>query len=305
MLKILTENNKYKNNKYHEEYQYINLIHQILDNGQYENGRNGVTKSIFGAAMHFSLENNRIPILTTKKVAWKTCLRELLWFIEGSTSNKKLNDKNVHIWDANSTREFLDLNGLKDNQEGDLGPIYGFQWRHFNADYKTCNDDYNNCGIDQLAEVINTLKDPKLRNSRRMIISAWNPCQLNKMALPPCHVLMQFNVTNNNKLSCSMYQRSNDEACGTPFNIASYSILTHLLAKHCGLEPYEFVYFKGNCHIYQEHLEKIKDQIIREPYEFPTLEIKNIYENITDYKDIDFVLHDYNYHESIKYQMIA
>lgn len=305
MLKILTENNKYKNNKYHEEYQYINLIQQILDNGHYENGRNGITKSIFGAAMHFSLENNKIPILTTKKVAWKTCLRELLWFIQGSTSNKKLNDKNVHIWDANSTREFLDLNGLKDNEEGDLGPIYGFQWRHFNAEYKTCNDDYNNCGIDQLAEVINTLKDPKLRNSRRMIISAWNPCQLNKMALPPCHVLMQFNITDNNKLSCSMYQRSNDEACGTPFNIASYSFLTHLLAKHCDLEPYEFVYFKGNCHIYEEHLEKIKEQIIREPYEFPTLEIKNVYENITDYKESDFILHNYNYHEPIKYQMVA
>lgn len=305
MLKILTENNKYKNNKYHEEYQYINLIQQILDNGHYENGRNGITKSIFGAAMHFSLENNKIPILTTKKVAWKTCLRELIWFIQGLTSNKKLNDKNVHIWDANSTREFLDLNGLKDNEEGDLGPIYGFQWRHFNAEYKTCNNDYNNCGIDQLAEVINTLKDPKLRNSRRMIISAWNPCQLNKMALPPCHVLMQFNITDNNKLSCSMYQRSNDEACGTPFNIASYSFLTHLLAKHCDLEPYEFVYFKGNCHIYEEHLEKIKEQIIKEPYNFPTLEIKNVYENITDYKDTDFVLHDYNYHESIKYQMIA
>lgn len=305
MLKILTENNKYKNNKYHEEYQYINLIQQILDNGQYEKGRNGITKSIFGAAMHFSLENNKIPILTTKKVAWKTCLRELLWFIEGSTSNKKLNDKNVHIWDANSTREFLDLNGLKDNEEGDLGPIYGFQWRHFNAEYKTCNDDYSNCGIDQLAEVINTLKDPKLRNSRRMIISAWNPCQLNKMALPPCHVLMQFNITDNNKLSCSMYQRSNDEACGTPFNIASYSILTHLLAKHCNLEPYEFVYFKGNCHIYEEHLEKIEEQIIREPYNFPTLEIKNVYEKITDYKENDFVLHNYNYHEPIKYQMVA
>jgi thymidylate synthase len=305
MLKILTENNKYKNNKYHEEYQYINLIQQILDNGHYENGRNGITKSIFGAAMHFSLENNKIPILTTKKVAWKTCLRELIWFIQGSTSNKKLNDKNVHIWDANSTREFLDLNGLKDNEEGDLGPIYGFQWRHFNAEYKTCNDDYNNCGIDQLTEVINTLKDPKLRNSRRMIISAWNPCQLNKMALPPCHVLMQFNITDNNKLSCSMYQRSNDEACGTPFNIASYSFLTHLLAKHCNLEPYEFVYFKGNCHIYEEHLEKIKEQIIREPYEFPTLEIKNVYENIINYKETDFVLHDYNYRELIKYQMIA
>jgi thymidylate synthase len=159
--------------------------------------------------------------------------------------------------------------------------------------------------IDQLKEVINTLKDPELRNSRRMIISAWNPCQLNSMALPPCHIMMQFNVTNNNKLSCSMYQRSNDEACGTCFNIASYSFLTHLLAIHCDLEPYEFIYFKGNCHIYEEHISNIKIQLQRQPYEFPTLKILNKRENIEDYNIADFKVCNYKYHEPLEYKMVA
>ena len=257
MLTRACESLKYRNSSYHEENQYLNLLDDILANNTEFIGRNGKTLSVYGSAMRFSLENNKIPLITTKKVAWKTCLRELLWFIKGSTNNSILKEHNVHIWDANGSREFLDSRGLYNNDIDDLGPIYGFQWRHFNADYKSCNDDYTNKGIDQLADVINTLKDPKLRNSRRMIISAWNPCQLDKMALPPCHIMMQFNVTNDNKLSCSMYQRSNDEACGTCFNIASYSFLTHLLAKHCDLEPYEFIYYKGNCHIYEEHISTI------------------------------------------------
>jgi thymidylate synthase len=137
-----------------------------------------------------------------------------------------------------------------------------------------------------------------------MVITAWNPCQLDIMALPPCHIMMQFNVTNNTKLSCSMYQRSNDEACGTCFNIASYCFLTHLLAKHCDLEPYEFLYYKGNCHIYKEHVDNIKLQLTREPYEFPTLEIINKRENIEDYCEEDFIIHNYKHHEPIKYVMV-
>ena len=305
MLKVLCDNNKIKNNKFHEENQYLNLLKQIIDNGTWETGRNGRVLSIYGAAMHFSLENNKIPLLTSKKVAWKTCLRELLWFISGNTSNKVLNEKNVHIWDGNSSRDFLDSRKLYHLEENDLGPIYGFQWRHFNANYSNCNDNYENKGIDQLQDVINTLKDPHQRTSRRMIISAWNPCQINEMALPPCHILMQFNVIDNDKLSCSMYQRSNDEACGTPFNILSYSILTHLIAKHCGLKAYEFLYFKGNCHIYEEHLENIKIQMVREPYEFPEIEILNIYDDICKYKECDFKINNYIHHESLIYKMVA
>ena len=303
MLKRCCEANKYRHNKYNEENQYLNLLDDILSSHNNQEGRNGNTLSIFGSTMHFSLEHNKMPIMTTKKVAWKTCLRELLWFIKGDTNNKHLKEKNVHIWDENGSRQFLDGRGLTKFMEDDLGPIYGFQWRHYNAKYNDCNSDYSNKGIDQLKEVIECLKDPEKRNSRRMIITAWNPCQLDIMALPPCHIFMQFNVTNNTKLSCAMYQRSNDEACGTCFNIASYCFLTHLLAKHCDLEPYEFLYYKGNCHIYEEHIDNIKVQVLREPFEFPTLEIINKREHIEDYVEADFVVSNYKHHDAIKYTM--
>ena len=313
MLKVYSKmNNKkrYTNEDHeehedHEEYQYLNLLHDILEHGVMEKGRNGNTKSIFGSAMYFSLENGKIPILTTKKTAWKTCLKELLWFIRGDTNNEHLQRDGVHIWDSNGSREFLDSRGLSNNRVGDLGPIYGHQWRHFNADYKTCDEDYNGQGVDQLQEIIDTLKNPETRTSRRMVMTAWNPCKLNEMALPPCHILCQFNVTDGNKLSCAMTQRSNDECCGTPFNIASYSFLTHLIAKHSGLEAYEFVYFKGNSHIYEEHIEGAKLQLKREPYPFPTISIKQVRENINDYQVEDFEIHNYEHHPPIKFQMVA
>ena len=288
-----------------EELQYINLIKDILERGTWEEGRNGKIKSIFGNMMRFSLKDGKIPILTTKKTAWKTCLKELLWFIRGKTNNKLLQDQGVHIWDANSTREFLDSRGLQHYDVNELGPIYGHQWRHFNAKWQGDGHDYSGEGVDQLQQIIDALKDPSQRTSRRMIMTAWNPCQLDDMALPPCHVLCQFNVHNGNQLSCAMYQRSNDECCGTPINIASYSFLTHLLAKHCGLQAYEFVYFKGNCHIYEDHIEGAKIQIQREPYPFPTVSIKQVRENINDYQVDDFILENYQHHESIKFKMVA
>lgn len=306
----------------HEEYQYLHLLQNILDNGTWEEGRNGKTKAIFGESMRFSLTEGKIPILTTKKTAWKTCLKELLWFIRGETDNKILKSQGVHIWDANGSREFLDSRGLRKYEEDELGPIYGRQWRHFNKPYVTnkqrelssfknysaWSDDgwiKEDQGVDQLQQIIDALKDPLQRTSRRLIMTAWNPSQLDEMALPPCHILCQFNVHDGNKLSCSMYQRSNDECCGTPINIASYSFLTHLLAKHCGLEAYEFVYFKGNCHIYEDHVEGAKIQIQREPYPFPTVSIKQVRENINDYQVEDFELHNYQHHPQIKFQMVA
>lgn len=290
--------------KNEEEYQYLNLIKNIIDNGTWEEGRNGKTKSIFGNMMRFSLRDGKIPILTTKKTAWKTCLKELLWFIRGKTNNNLLKEQGVHIWDGNSTPEFLKSRGLSHYSDGELGPIYGHQWRHFNAKWEG-DEDYTGEGVDQLQQIIDVLKDPKQRTSRRLIMTAWNPCQLNDMALPPCHVMCQFNVHNGNKLSCAMFQRSNDEACGTSFNIASYSFLTHLLAKHCGLEAYEFVYFKGNCHIYEEHIDGLKLQITREPFPFPTVLIKQVRDNINDYQVDDFILENYQHHEPIKFQMVA
>ena len=288
-----------------EEYQYLNLIQNILDNGSWETGRNGRTKSIFGHSMRFSLADGKIPILTTKKTAWKTCLKELLWFIRGETDNKLLQEQNVHIWDGNSSREFLDSRGLYTTREGLIGSGYGFQWRHFNAPYDNKTGKPLEKGIDQLQQIIDQLKDPSQRSSRRLIMTAWNPCQLDDMALPPCHIMCQFNVHDGNKLSCSLYQRSCDFFLGIPINIASYSFLTHLLAKHCGLEAYEFIHFMGNVHLYENAIDACKLQIERQPYPFPTLNIKEVRENINDYQVEDFVVTGYQSHEAIKVAMVA
>ena len=303
MLKKSLESIKWKNNKYHEENQYLNLINDILDTNSEFNGRNGKTLSVFGSAMHFNLENNIVPFLTTKKLAWKTCLKELLWFISGNTSNKVLNEQNVHIWDGNSSREFLDSRNLFDREENDLGPIYGFQWRHFNAEYEKSDTNYRGKGIDQLNDIIMQLRDPEKRNSRRLVMSAWNPCQLDEMALPPCHILCQFNVTDNNKLSCSLYQRSGDVGLGVPFNIASYAMLTHLIAHHTNMVAYEFIYYLGNAHIYDDHIEGLKSQLMREPKRFPELTINKKHENIEEYKVDDFKIINYEYYENIKLEM--
>ncbi len=302
MLKRILNNNMIINDKKHEENQYINLINDILNENKKFCGRNGSTYAIFGTIMHFSLENNKIPFLTTKKLAWKTCLKELLFFIRGDTDNNILNDQGVHIWDGNSDPEYLKTRNL-DYINGELGPIYGFQWRHYNAEYNDCKTDYSGCGIDQLQDIINTLKDPNKRNSRRLILTAWNPCQLDKMALPPCHVLCQFNITDNNKLSCHLYQRSGDVGLGVPFNIASYSMLTYILARHCDLEPYEFIYSLGNAHIYDDHVDGLKELITRTPYEFPDFKVLNRHENINDYVIDDFELTNYNFNNIINLNM--
>lgn len=290
----------------HEEHQYLDLIRDIIDHGYMEPGRNGNTLVKFGHSMRFSLRDGTIPILTTKRVAWKACFEELFWFIRGSTSNHELIDKNVHIWDANGSREFLDSRGLYFLEENDLGPIYGFQWRHFNADYTNCHKCYQGEGIDQIAEIIQNLKNPTTRSSRRLIMTAWNPCQLNYMALPPCHVMAQFHVRDGRYLSCALYQRSGDVGLGVPFNIASYSLLTHLLARHCGLEADEFVHFLGNCHIYEQHIEPLKTQLIREPKEFPKIKIAIQRENIEDYSLEDIVWETkYDSWGTIKMAMVA
>ena len=309
-----------KNKREHEEYQYLNLVQNIIENGTWEEGRNGKTKSIFGNMMRFSLKEGQIPILTTKKTAWKTCLKELLWFVRGETDNHLLQEQGVHIWDGNTSREFLDSRGLNLMREGLIGPGYGYQWRYYNANYNCFTgkrlldmgddkdifrDRIEFKGIDQLQQIIDQLKNPETRNSRRHIMTAWNPCQLNKMALPPCHILCQFNVHNGNQLSCAMYQRSADVGLGVSFNIASYSFLTHLLAKHCGLEAYEFVYFTGNCHLYEEHVEPMKEVLNREPYEFPRVSIGVCRENINDYQVDDFAVSGYKSHELIKMKMVA
>lgn len=248
----------------------------------------------------YSLQNGVLPLFTTKRVFWRGIAEELLWFIRGSTDAKDLADKNIHIWDANGSRDFLDKQGLYHREEGDLGPVYGFQWRHFGAEYKDCHTDYTGQGVDQLAGVINKIKtDP---NDRRIIMSAWNPPDIPKMALPPCHAFVQFYVANG-KLSCLLYQRAADMGLGVPFNVASYSLLTHLIARVTGLEPEHFVHSTGDTHVYLNHIEPLQEQLKREPREFPKLVIKRQVENIEDFKYEDFELVGYKPHPKIDLKM--
>lgn len=296
---------------FHEEDQYLLLIKKILNSNSVKKGRNGNTLSIFGQNMRFSLKNQIIPFITTKRLAWKTCLKELLWFIKGSTSNTILKQQNVKIWNGNASREFLDSRGLKHREVDDLGPVYGFQWRNFNGSY-TSHNNFEKNGIDQLQNVIDALKNNDLDNgkenkySRRLIVSAWNPCQLNEMALPPCHLLFQFYVNGDDELSCSLYQRSGDIGLGIPFNIASYAMFTYLIAHHCGLKLGEFVHNIGDCHIYEEHIDALKEQINRKPLKFPTIKILGEpKESINDYVFDDFEINDYNYHKKINMKMVV
>nr|XP_023022747.1 thymidylate synthase [Leptinotarsa decemlineata] len=285
----------------HEEFQYLNHIKNIIEKGVKRSDRTGVgTFSIFGAQMRYSLRNEIFPLLTTKRVFWRGVVEELLWFIRGSTNAFELSDKKVHIWDANSTRQFLDSVGLKDREEGDLGPIYGFQWRHFGAEYKGMHADYKNKGIDQLAHVINTIKTRP--NDRRIIMCAWNPIDIPEMALPPCHCLVQFFV-GNDELSCQLYQRSADMGLGVPFNIASYALLTYMIAHVTGLKPGEFIHTLGDSHVYLNHIDALQEQLKREPRPFPKLRIKRTVEDIESFTADDFELIGYNPHPKLSMPM--
>lgn len=289
----------------HDEEQYLELIRHILEEGRFCEGRNGTTKGVVGAAMRFDLKDAVVPILTTKRVAHKTCLKELLWFISGSTDNARLQAQGVKIWNGNASRAYLDSVGMSHRKENDLGPVYGHQWRHFNAPYTSCEEDYEGQGVDQLAWIIEQLQDPTTRHSRRLVMSAWNPCQLEEMALPPCHVLVQFHVQPHDRLSCSLYQRSADVGLGVPFNIASYALLTHLVAHHCDLEPDSFCYHLGDCHIYEDHLNSLEEQATRTPLPFPTVRILTKRERLEDYVVEDFVVEQYESYPPVLMEMRA
>lgn len=252
-----------------EEKQYLDLIKDIIEKGTTKSNRTGIdTRMLFGHMSRYSLRGGKIPLLTTKRVFWRGVVEELLWFLRGETSSKLLSDKGVKIWNGNGSREFLDSRGFKDREEGDLGPIYGFQWRHYNAKYVDSHTNYEGEGIDQIKQIIHTLKtDP---DSRRIILTAWNPTAIDQMPLPPCHVMAIFNVING-ELNCMVTQRSADVGLGVPFNIASYSLLTHILAHVCNLKLGELVYTTADTHIYVNHIEPLKEQLTRIPKEFPTL----------------------------------
>lgn len=240
------------------------------------------------------------PLLTTKRVFWRGVAEELLWFIKGSTNGKELSEKGVHIWDANGSRQFLDNLGFTGREEGDLGPVYGFQWRHFGAEYKDMHTDYTGQGVDQLQDVIDKIKNNP--TDRRIIMSAWNPKDLPQMALPPCHAFVQFYVANG-ELSCQLYQRSADMGLGVPFNIASYALLTYMIAHITDLKPGDFVHTIGDAHVYVNHFDALKEQMKREPRPFPSLVIKRKVEKIDDFKMEDFEIKNYNPHPKISMKM--
>ena len=268
--------------------QYLDLLQYILDHGHQKGDRTGTgTISVFGYQMRFDLSEG-FPLVTTKKVHLKSIIHELLWLLSGDTNIKYLHDNKVSIWD-----EWAD-------PKGDLGPVYGAQWRN-----------WNNEGIDQIAEVVKSIKENP--NSRRHIVTAWNPSVLpdehekdfaanvaaGKAALPPCHAFFQFYVADG-KLSCQLYQRSADVFLGVPFNIASYALLTMMVAQVCGLEPGDFVHTIGDAHIYLNHIEQIKLQLTREPYPLPTMKINPDVKNIADFHYEDFQLEGYQAHPHIK-----
>ncbi len=306
-LCIDTKSESVEIDKSHEEYKYLDALNDIMSTGNIRKSRNSDTISKFGVDLRFNISKS-FPLLTTKKVYWNGVIKELLWFLNAETDSIKLSNNKVRIWDGNSSREFLDSIGLTNNREGDCGPIYGYQWRHFNAPYKTCDDDYTGQGVDQLQNIIDLINnDP---TSRRMIMSAWNPCQLEEMCLPPCHVMYQFYVhvdcDGEKHLSCSMYQRSGDMFLGIPFNIASTSLLTYMIAHHTNCIPHEITIKIGDAHIYKDHVEAVVTQLKRTPIEFPQLNILcPVKDNITDYTIDDFKIENYNPAPTIKAKMIA
>lgn len=294
------------------EQQYLDLLVDIIENGSYKNDRTGTgTYSLFGRQIRFNLQEG-FPLLTTKKVFLKGIIHELLWFLQGSSNIKYLVDNNVHIWDAWPYRFYVEsrkndgkkaltqqefIENIKKDSEfakkwGELGPVYGVQWRHWKTP--------EGAEIDQIAKLIQDIQTNP--DSRRLIVNAWNVADIDKMAragLPPCHTMFQFYVVDG-KLSCQLYQRSADVFLGVPFNIASYSLLLIMIAQVTGLEPYEFVHTFGDVHIYKNHIDQVKEQLSREIRPFPTMILNPKIHSIFDFSFEDFELKNYNPHPPIK-----
>ncbi|KAI6141012.1 thymidylate synthase/dCMP hydroxymethylase domain-containing protein [Pisolithus tinctorius] len=283
----------------HEEYQYLNLVRRVIENGESRDDRTGTgTLSIFAPpSLRFSLRDGTFPLLTTKKIFMKGIAEELLWFIRGDTDAKVLDAKGVKIWNGNGSKEFLEKRGLGHREEGDLGPVYGFQWRHFGAEYVDCKTDYAGQGVDQLQECIRKIVETP--TDRRIILSAWNPAAIPLMALPPCHMMCQF-------------YRSADLGLGIPFNIASYALLTHLVAQVTNTEAHELIIQLGDAHVYKNHVAALEKQLERHPKPFPKLRFKKELKCLRDLERLkysakeaesDFIVEGYQSHEVIPMKM--
>ena len=288
--------------------QYLDALQYIIVNGEDVSDRTGVgTRSVFGYQMHFNLQDG-FPAVTTKKLAWRSIVGELLWFLEGSTDERRLAELTFEkdrtelidkktIWTANADSQGVALGYTNTELIKQLGPVYGHQWRHFDA-----YEDDQITKVDQITWLINEIKTNP--DSRRLVLSAWNPNQINEMALPPCHTLAQFRVMNG-KLSCQLYQRSADMFLGLPFNIASYSLLTHMLAQICDLKVGTFIWTGGDCHIYNNHTDQVREQLQRKPHELPDI-LMPVFNNITELlatSTSDYKLTNYDPMDSIKAPM--
>jgi thymidylate synthase len=281
---------------------YKDLVEDVLKNGEPRSDRTGTgTIAVFGRQMRFDLRGGKIPLLTTKYVSYKSVIHELVWFLGGKTDSNLLEEKKVTIWKKNTRREFLDGRGLTDLPEGDIGAGYGFQWRHFGADYVDCQTDYGSEGIDQISEIVRLLKEDP--TSRRIFMSSWNPSALHRMALPPCHVSLQLYVDNEGNLSGHVYQRSVDCFLGLPFNIASYGILIHVLAKACSLGCGDLVLSTGDTHVYNDHVDLAKEQLGRKEFPCPTVKIGDFGGDVFSVTDKHVFVCDYQYHPAIKATM--
>ncbi len=273
--------------------QYLDLLKNVFENGEVRHDRTGVgTIGIFGAQIRFRLADG-FPLMTTKKVHTRSIINELLWFLSGSTNNSWLRERGVTIWDEWSTAEQCAKFGRSEN---DLGPIYGHQWRNFGAT-QNADGSFGNDGVDQISRLVEEIQ--KNPFSRRLIVSGWNPAEANKVALPPCHTLFQFYV-GNGKLSCQLYQRSADLFLGVPFNIASYALMTAMIAQVCKLEVGDFVHTFGDVHIYSNHFEQVKTQLSRTPRVLPKLRLNPDVKSIFDFKYEDISIENYDPHPGIK-----
>lgn len=304
-----------------DERRYLCAVRDVLENGDVKcQSRNGETTEQIGVTLKFRLSSGVLPLLTTKRIKWHNIITELLFFLRGDTDNRLLTAQRNPIWTGNASRAFLDSRGLTTYPEGQLGPIYGWQWRNFNGTYQPCRcptakscsclrscatDIPDRDRIDQLQQIIQALKDPVERFSRRLVVTAWNPLQLQEMALPPCHMMFQMIVSSDLRLHCIVTQRSADMGLGVPYNMASYAALTHLLAHHCGLAGAGTLTMQlGSAHIYRQHYEPLKLQLQREPRPFPTLSISRMCNAIEEYRPEDFVVNDYAPHESIYMEFV-